>query len=90
MLEGLLKGQTVLVVERRNDRYQRKFGRIYGVNLDVNAKQVRQSMARSFRRYSVDATLYSVESKAKDQNRGLWRDQNPTSPWEWRASKRSS
>jgi micrococcal nuclease len=83
-LESLVKGQTVLVVERGEDRYHRTLGRIYRGDLDVNAEQVRQGMAWVYRPYAHDATLYPIEAEAKERKRGLWRDPGPVPPWEWR------
>ncbi|MDR0363098.1 MAG: thermonuclease family protein [Planctomycetota bacterium] len=31
-----------------------------------------------------DKTLLDIESEARAARRGLWRDPNPVSPWEWR------
>ena len=86
-LEALVKGQEVQVVERGHDKYHRTLGRVYRGDLDVNAEQVRQGMAWVFRQYSKDATLYPIEADAKEQKRGLWRDPEPVSPWEWRKSQ---
>ena len=83
-LEALVKGQTVLVVERGKDRYHRTLGRVYRGDLDVNAEQVREGMAWVYRQYAKDATLYPIEAEAKEQKRGLWRDPEPVPPWEWR------
>ena len=89
-LEALVKGREVKVVERGKDRYERTLARIYRGDLDVNAEQVRQGMAWVFRRYSVDTALYAIEAEAKEQKRGLWRDPNPTPPWEWRKARKAN
>ncbi len=86
--EALVKGQEVRVVERGKDKYQRALGRISRGDLDVNAEQVRQGMAWVFRQYAKDATLYTMETDAKEQKRGLWRDPAPIRPWEWRKDRR--
>jgi micrococcal nuclease len=41
-------------------------------------------MAWAYRQYAKDATLYPMETEAKEQKRGLWRDSEPVPPWEWR------
>ncbi len=89
-LEALVKGREVKVVERGKDRYERTLARIYRSDLDVNAEQVRQGMAWVFRRYSVDTALYAIEAEVKEQKRGLWRDPNPTPPWEWRKARNAN
>jgi micrococcal nuclease len=86
-LEALVKGQTVLVVERGQDRYHRTLGRIYRGDLDVNAELVREGMAWVFRKYNKDASLYEIEAEAREQKRGLWRDPEPVPPWEWQKAK---
>lgn len=83
-LAGLVRGQEVRVVEQGRDRFQRTLGRVYRGDLDVNAEQVRQGMAWVFRRYATDASLYSIEAEARERRRGLWRDDAPVPPWEWR------
>ena len=83
-LQTLVKGQTVLVVERGQDRYHRTLARIYRGDLDVNAEQVRQGMAWVYRHYSDDRSLQRIEAEARKQGRGLWRDPKAVPPWEWR------
>ena len=83
-LEALVMGQTVLVVERGQDRYHRTLARIYRGDLDVNAEQVRQGMAWVYRHYSDDRNLEQIEAEARKQGRGLWRGPKPVPPWEWR------
>lgn len=76
------------------DRYGRSIGRIYcftpGVKtvVDANAEQVRRGMAWVFDRYVTDRTLYSLQDDARSARRGLWADQSPTPPWEWRNANR--
>lgn len=86
-LGAMVHGTEVHVVERGKDRYQRILGRVYRGDLDVNAEQVRQGMAWVYRQYSKDATLLKIETAAKEQHRGLWRDLDPVAPWEWRKAQ---
>ncbi len=87
-LEALVKGRIVRVVERGHDRYERTLGRIYRGDLDVNAELVREGMAWAIRPHAGDATLYQIEAEARKQRRGLWQDQEPVPPWEWRKAHR--
>lgn len=76
------------------DRYGRFIGRIYcftpGVKtgIDANAEQIRRGMAWVFDRYVTDRDLYRIQDDARDARRGLWADQSPTPPWEWRKANR--
>lgn len=76
------------------DRYGRFIGRIYcftpGVKtgIDANAEQIRRGMAWVFDRYVTDRDLYRIQDDARAARRGLWADQSPTPPWEWRKANR--
>ncbi len=71
------------------DRYGRTIATVQCAGTDANAEQVRQGMAWVFERYArPDSPLYTIQNEAKAAGRGLWRDPNPVSPWEWRAQKR--
>lgn len=82
------------IATQGRDRYGRTIGRIYcftpGVKteVDANAEQVRRGMAWVFDRYATDGTLYNLQDDARSARRGLWADQSPTPPWEWRKSRR--
>ena len=56
--------------------------------MNVNTELVRQGMAWVYRKYTDDERLYVLESEAKQAKRGLWLDENPIPPWEWRRGKR--
>ncbi len=45
-------------------------------------------MARVYDRYVTDKSLYAVQEEAKAERRGLWHDDKPVPPWEWRKTKR--
>ena len=82
------------IATQGRDRYGRTIGRIYcftpGVKteVDANAEQVRRGMAWVFDRYATDRALYNLQDDARSARRGLWADQSPTPPWEWRKSRR--
>lgn len=82
------------ITTQGRDRYGRTIGRIYcftpGVKMEVdaNAEQVRRGMAWVFDRYATDRTLYNLQDDARSAHRGLWADQSPTPPWEWRKENR--
>lgn len=66
------------------DRYGRTVARVICAGNDANAEQVRAGMAWVYRRYSKDQSLIAIEAEAKGTRRGLWSDQSPAPPWEWR------
>ena len=81
-----LIGRTVFVVERDTDRYGRLVGVIYtpeGVN--VNEAMVCNGSAWWYSRYAkFDSGLRKCQAKAKEEGLGLWADDDPMPPWDWR------
>lgn len=61
--------------------------------VDVNLEQVRAGMAWWYVKYAkeqspADRRLYDqAEQQARVQRVGLWRDENPRPPWEFRHAK---
>ena len=79
--------QALIEVETK-DRYGRTVGTVFVDGQNINAELVRQGMAWVYRKYTDDERLYVLESEAKQSKRGLWLDENPIPPWEWRKGKR--
>ena len=81
-----LIGRTVFVVERDTDRYGRLVGTLYtpeGVN--VNLEMVCNGSAWWYSRYAKnDRAMASCQDDAKEAGLGLWADDDPMPPWEWR------
>ena len=79
--------QATVEVET-TDRYGRTVGAVFVDGLNVNAELVKQGMAWVYRKYNKDMALYGLESRAKKEKLGLWLEENPIPPWEWRRGKR--
>ena len=81
-----LIGGRVFVVERDTDRYGRLVGVIYtpeGVN--VNEAMVCNGSAWWYSRYAKgNRALSKCQAEAKKAALGLWADDDPMPPWEWR------
>jgi micrococcal nuclease len=78
-------GKIVTVQVKGKDRYERTLADIIlpdGKNL--NRELVRLGMAWWYRKYSKDESLGKLESEAREAKRGLWADNNPIPPWDWR------
>ena len=90
-LSDLVHGQEVRVVEKGQDRNKRTLGRINRGDIDINAEMVRQGMAWVYREYaSKKSPLLDLEREAKKERRGLWANNDPVPPWEWRSRARAS
>lgn len=88
-LADLVAGRFVQIEAIDVDKYKRIIGRVEIAGRDVSAEQVRAGMAWVYRKYATDSSLYALESRAKAEQRGLWQDNNPIAPWDWRKSNRS-
>jgi micrococcal nuclease len=66
------------------DRYGRTLGFVEVAGLDVNGAMVRDGLAWRYR-FTQDAALDQFQSEARAARRGLWQDDKPIAPWDWRA-----
>jgi endonuclease YncB( thermonuclease family) len=80
--------QSVRVEVIDIDRYKREVGRIYLDERFINMEVVRDGFAWRYVQYDKPGEFTAAEADAREHHRGLWTDPNPTSPWEWRKSKR--
>lgn len=82
-------GKTVAVQVHGTDQYGRILGEvILPDGRSLNRELVRNGYAWWYRRYSEDPVLQQLEEEARRERRGLWREKNPTPPWEFRRERR--
>lgn len=87
-LKSLLAGQSVTVSYTQTDRYGRVLGRVVtGNGTEANRQQVLKGAAWVYDMYNTDNSLPALQREAQTQKRGLWADNHPVPPWEWRHSK---
>ncbi|MBX9725048.1 MAG: thermonuclease family protein [Candidatus Obscuribacterales bacterium] len=90
LTSSLCFGKTVTVNDLGKDRYGRVIGELTVNGQDVNQEIVRNGLAWWYRKYAPhDRVLEKLEVEAKQEKRGLWKDENPTPPWDFRHSKKS-
>lgn len=94
-LSGMVAGKPVTVEWDKRDRYGRVVGKVLVSGRDAGLAQVEAGMAWWYRKYSHEQSLddriaYSAaEDAARSARKGLWRDEDPAPPWEFRkAAKR--
>lgn len=93
-LASLTFGKMVEVDSTKQDRYGRTVGKVLVSGLDVNLAMVQAGMAWHYRQYereqsTSDRRLYaSAEQGAREARIGLWREEHPIPPWEWRKAAR--
>ncbi len=95
-LRDLTWGKTALVHWHKRDKYGRLVGKVVVGGLDVNLEQVKRGLAWHFQAYAheqsaEDRLAYAeAQALASSQRRGLWQDQHPQPPWQWRRQARAA
>lgn len=86
MTSSLCFGQTVVLSsDGKFDRYKRLIAVVVNEHKEnINQALVKAGLAWHFKKYSSDSSYDSLELNARVNKRGLWIDENPTPPWEWR------
>lgn len=76
------------VVER--DRGGHLVGRVQTYDLNVGRTLLRNGYAWYAEQYAPEATVLShLEKRARRKERGLWEQDNPIPPWQWRKRDRA-
>jgi micrococcal nuclease len=81
--------KTVKYVVTDIDRYGRSIAMIYyDNNKYLSAEIIRAGMGWHYKKYSKSIELAEIEIQAQKEKSGLWIDNNPKSPSEWRNNNR--
>ena len=81
----VLKGQSVKVRLTGDVTYGREVGEIYLGQRSVSEMLVEKGLAWWYERYAPNEQRFSNRQKvAKVSGRGLWSQNNPIPPWDWR------
>ena len=83
-LGTLLKDGEVRVEWKTKDKYGRILGVVFAGRTNVNIKMLQDGMAWHYKRFDDSKAFADTEAQAKEKRLGLWRDPNPTPPWEFR------
>lgn len=85
----LKKRATVTVYDK--DRYGRLVGVVKVGKINVNQELVENGFAWHYDKYCKETFCESwknLEYQARTRQLGLWRDSDPTPPWEWRKKEK--
>ncbi|MDR2141842.1 MAG: thermonuclease family protein [Deltaproteobacteria bacterium] len=92
-LQNLIGGRNVTVEVVDTDRYSRQVGLVRQDGHLINQVMVAGGWAWVYPQYCKLARLcpglVAAEKQARSQGLGLWSDQNPIPPWQWRRGARS-
>ncbi len=89
-LLSIVAGKQVTVEYQKRDRYGRIVGKVLLDGIDVCLEQVKAGFAWHYKKYQheqslEDQRLYAdAEIRAREERLGLWRENNPIPPWEFR------
>lgn len=87
-LSGKAFGKTVRVQITGTDKYGRSLGYVFVGKNHVNQELVNEGFAWHYKQYNGDPDLAAAENAAKSARRGLWRDDVPQPPWDFRNPKK--
>ena len=88
-LEKLVANKKVTVKWTAKDNYERILGKVYVDETFVNLEMIKKGAAWHFKRYNKDEELAKAEEEAKTSKLGLWKDDAPEAPWDYRKNNRS-
>jgi micrococcal nuclease len=81
--------RKVTIYVLKKDRYRRLIANvIYNDSLNLNHELVKNGLAWHYVKYSKDTMLQTFENTARIKKIGLWLDENPIAPWDWRINKK--
>lgn len=83
-LSGMVFGRTITLQITGTDRYERVLVLAYVDKFNVNLSLVSAGFAWHYADYSKDVILAKAQVRAQAARSGLWQEENPTPPWEWR------
>lgn len=89
-LSDLIFGKTVSYIVVDTDQYKRSVCKIYSQGEDINAAQLKSGNAWVYTAFNKDPNYVDLQNQARQARLGLWSDQNPIPPWEYRKSNKTS
>lgn len=95
-LSDLVFNKQVEVEWHKEDRYGRKVGKVVVNNEDINLEQIKRGLAWFYKKYKgelvqEDRIAYvQAQQDAEANQLGLWVDQHPIPPWDFRKIKSSN
>jgi endonuclease YncB( thermonuclease family) len=83
--KSMVGTKPVTVVVKEADRWGRFVGEAYVEGHSVNRELVRKGLAWWYEKYAgADQDLKQLSEGAKAARRGLWAQEKPVPPWQWR------
>ena len=93
-LSDLAYDRVGAVESNKLDRYGRVIGKVLVNGQDVNLEQIRRGCGWHYKKYENEQILddrlsyNAAEESARASRVGLWTDNEPMPPWDWRKARR--
>jgi endonuclease YncB( thermonuclease family) len=93
-LSSAVAGKSVTIDWNKRDRYKRIVGKVLLDGKDMNLEQIKKGLAWHYKAYEreqdvEDRSVYAnAEYEAQQGKVGLWTEQEPLAPWDFRSRKR--
>lgn len=93
-LGELVFGRVVQIEVSKKDRYGRAIGRVRVDGMDVNLELLRRGLAWHYTTYAREQpasereAYAQAERQARAGRQGLWSDERPIAPWDYRKQRR--
>ncbi|CAG0904758.1 unnamed protein product [Darwinula stevensoni] len=87
-LSDICFGKPATLLVQDIDRYGRTVASVECDGVSAQKHQLNNGMAWVYDRYVKDRTLYVLQHSAQQGLRGLWADNDPVPPWEYRHSQK--
>lgn len=94
-LSDMVFNKQVEIEWHKEDRYGRKVGKVFVNDQDINLEQIKRGLAWFYKKYKgelvqEDRIAYVQAQQDAEANRlGLWADQYPIPPWDFRKQNKS-
>lgn len=86
-LASFCAGKKAVLTDTGTDRYGRTLGRVHCDSIDANLQMVTTGYAWRYTKYARDPALVVAQDSAQRMKLGLWADDNPIPPWDFRKRK---
>ena len=88
-LERLCLGKNIHIEGTQKDKYGRLLAQVYCADVHVNSSLIATGHGWVFTKYAHAPELLALQAKAKHSKKGLWAQDNPEAPWDYRQKKYS-
>lgn len=83
-----LFGKEVVVEKKSTDRYDRTIGFVHYEGKNLSLELLKSGFAWHYSYYSDNKEMAELELEARKEKVGLWIDEHPINPYDWRKGKR--